>query len=476
MNKIKVLIASLILLLTFNSCSDWLTVEPQATATKDKIFSTDLGYQSALTGLYLTLLDIYTPTGFMMGGDLEYMACDYPINNSTSTDYQLSVHNYSYTDVDSELGSLFTTYYKIIANANVLLEALDNQQVLTPEETSLIKGEALAIRAFCHSEVLRLWGPIPTAVNKERKYLPYVKVFQTGKYEYSTYDQYVHMMMGDFTEADSLLSKVDPIIDNSNGILNQGYGLSEKYDNFWYYRQKRFNVYGVEALMARMYLWTGERQKAYELAKKVVSVMDAENGQSKFTLGTQSDIGNKDYLFYKEHLVGLDIHDFTDKGGAFSGRFASYVMDNNSYQRVFTDNTDIRNNLIQSSFSYGFGQNVYGTKKYMNMTETDYASPKSIPLMRLSELYLILMETAPLDEANEWYRTFASVRGVPYSSMSESTRQQTLIKEYVREFWSEEQIYFVYKRFNLSNSFVTGASMSGAYDVPLPSGETGDEK
>lgn len=468
------LFVSCIILTVFSSCNEWLTVEPQATATQDKMYSSAMGFESALTGLYQSLVNLYTPTGFLMGGYIEDLAGNYPITNNTGIEYKLSIHNFSDSEVDSNLGSTFMTFYKIIANANVLLDALESQQgVLEPEEADCIKGEALAIRAFCHSELLRLWGPSPQNVNNNIAYLPYVTTFTTEKYQYLTYQDYVTRMMNDFSQADELLKKVDPIQTYSNSILNQGYGMTDNNEPFWYYRQKRFNVYGVEALMARMYLWLGDKEKACQYAREVIAAKNTD-GSEKFTLGSSADISSQDYLFYHEHLAALDIHEFYDRMGQFSGRFASLVMTDQVFNnKIFTDNTDIRRGLFMQSTSFNMGQTVQGTRKYLRMMETDYGYPHSIPLIRLSEMYLILMEAAPLDEANTYYQTYTSARSIPYVPLTESDRQQIVLKEYVKEFWSEEQIFFAYKRLNVTNSLVLGTSLNGAYSIPLPSGETG---
>lgn len=474
MRKIYLLLG-VSLLLSLSSCNEWLTVEPQATATKDKMFSSAMGYESALTGLYLSLINnVYSPTNFMMGGSLEYLAANYPAPSDITTEYQYMIHNFSNTQVDATLGAVFTAYYKVIANTNVLLEALNTPPSdLKQDEAECIKGEALAIRAFCHSELIRLWGPAPDKVNANITYLPYVTTFSTERYTYISYQEYMNDLIKDLTEAHELLKNVDPILTYPNSTLNQGYGMTEhSSDAFWYYRQKRFNVYSVEALLARMYLWEGDKQNAYQYAKDVVEAKNTD-GTNKFRLGTQSDIDSQDYLFYNEHIAALDIHEFQDKTGVFSGRFASFGMTEQTFSRIFTDNTDIRRNLFMTSNSLSLGQTIHCTRKYMRMMESDYGYPHSIPLIRLSELYLILMEAAPLDEANSYYQTFAGSRGISFQPLTESSRQQTILNEYIKEFWSEEQIFFTYKRMGITSSLTTGISLSGAYDMPLPSGETG---
>lgn len=478
MKRLNISIISVSLMMLFASCSDWLTVEPQAVTSKDKMFTSELGFSSALVGLYLELQNVYSPTNFMMGGSTEYMANNYLTTTSeTSDSYLFHTHRYTSTTIDASLGALFLSYYKIIANCNILIDALQGQSVVEPDEAAIIEGEALAIRAYCHFELLRLWGPPPTKIDASRKYLPYVTTVETSPYEYITYDAFVQKVKEEFNKAITLMEPVDPITAYSNGTLNASYATISKYQAmFWYNRQKRFNVYGVKALLARLYLWTGDKDNAYKEAKSIVDVKNPD-GNPKFTLGTQSDITNSDFLFYSEHLVGLGLTEWLDKQGAFSGRFSAYV---NSYANInsmlYDNQTDMRMNLFTSSYSYSFGTSVYGTRKYSKFTSTDYNSPKSIPLIRLSELYLILIETAPLEEANQYYKTFRSSRSASYTALTEPTRVREVEKEYVREFFSEGgQSFFMYKRLNAASLLLSSEGMSSdKYELPIPTDETGE--
>jgi len=479
MKKINILII-LFICLMLSSCNDWLTVEPRAVTSKDKMFTTELGFSSALIGLYLELQNVYSPADFMMGGPSEYMANNYLTSTSETVDsYLYYTHRYTSTTIDSSLGTLFLEYYKVIANCNVLINAMQGQTVVEKGEAAVIEGEALAIRAYCHFELLRLWGPVPTNVDATKKYLPYVTTVETTPYTYITYEAYVQKVKDDFNKAVTLLEAVDPIVAYSNSQLNTSNTSISKYTSlFWYNRQKRFNVYGVKALLARLYLWTGDKDNAYKAAKEIVELKNT-GGTLKFTLGTQSDITNSDYLFYAEHLVGLGLTEWIDKVGAFSGRYAAYVnSSSNLISKLYDNQTDMRMNLFNSSFSYSFGQSVYGTRKYSKFTSTDYYSPKSIPLVRLSEMYLILIETAPIDEANQYYKTYRSSRSASYSPLTETTRLREVEKEYVREFFSEGgQSFFAYKRLNASSFFLSSEGMTAdKYELPIPTDETGDYK
>ena len=57
-------------------------------------------------------------------------------------------------------GALWTGMYNLIANLNVLLEKCDSEgSVLYPNYYPYVKGEALALRAMLHFDLLRLYGP-----------------------------------------------------------------------------------------------------------------------------------------------------------------------------------------------------------------------------------------------------------------------------------------------------------------------------
>lgn len=478
MKKYNIILTLVSLLLLCSSCNDWLTVEPKATSTKDKMFSSELGFQSALIGLYLNLQANYTPGGFMMGGGLDCMANNYLVGNQSSDNvyYLLYIHRYLGSTVDGTIAPVFGNYYKVIANANLLLEGLKKQNFLDPNEAKLIEGEALAIRAFCHFELIRLWGPVPSAATATNKYLPYVTTFSTDQYQYTEYSAYMDSLKTDFTHSLGLLKEVDPIVSYSNNQLNNSYASVAAYkDLFWYNRQKRFNYYGVEALLARYYLWVGDKQDAYQMAKDVVSAVNVDN-TPKFALGTQSDVSSNDYLLFNEHLVGLDIYEWIDRMGAFGGRYASLVNSSSAINStLYGYETELRTNLFSSTFSYAYGQYVMGTIKYSMLAASNTTVPHSLPLIRLSEMYLILLETAPIDEANTYYQAFRSSRSASFTPVTETTRMREVVKEYVKEFFSEEQSFFAFKRTNAPSMYLSGQSVNaGAYVLPLPQDETGN--
>ena len=64
-----------------------------------------------------------------------------------------------------------------------------------------------------------------------------------------------------------------------------------------------------------------------------------------------------------------------------------------------------------------------------------------MPLVRLAEMYLILMEVGTLEEANVAYETLCAARGVDYVALTENDRTDRVLMEWIRELIAEGQIF-----------------------------------
>ena len=99
-----------------------------------------------------------------------------------------------------------------------------------------------------------------------------------------------------------------------------------------------------------------------------------------------------------------------------------------------------------------------------------------VPLIRLSEMYLIAMETATtLQEANGFYKIYMEDRGVIASDLNQSQLNDEILKEYRREFFGEGQMFFTYKRLGAKRMLWKSDREVGEKDyiLPLPKTELG---
>ena len=134
--------------------------------------------------------------------------------------------------------------------------------------------------------------------------------------------------------------------------------------------------------------------------------------------------------------------------------------------------TDIRAQYLWAVINDG-QQHYYGT------TQKYYANEDSpsgcIPMLRLSEMYLIAVEGAStLDEANDLYATYMKSKGSSPKAFTTTEEMRTeLEKEYRREFFAEGQMFYYYKRNNVKHLWSKeDVDMREAdYILPVPNTE-----
>jgi hypothetical protein len=96
-----------------------------------------------------------------------------------------------------------------------------------------------------------------------------------------------------------------------------------------------------------------------------------------------------------------------------------------------------------------------------------------MPMLRLSEMYLIAMETGSVAQANSLFRDYRIARDVqPFDLSSRREVLQEIEAEYRREFFAEGQMFAFYKRFRKANMLWGTKSINEEnYIVPLPDTE-----
>jgi len=473
----------LIILLLFNSsCKKYLTVEPATETTADKLFASKQGFTDALVGMYIGMRKNYSPGTFMMSTGTDYMANLWYTQSSsgasTNLNYQLAHQNYTDTNVDGALNTVFLNQYNTILNANTLLNALSTQTLLDKNVAGCTQGEALAIRAFVHFDLIRLFGPMPSNPGS-KTYLAYVTTVANSNYPYESYSSYMTKLSADLDKAEQLLQAYDPIVKYSNSTLNRTYAAITEYpDLFWYYRQNRMNYYAVLGLQARVKLWMGDKVNAAKYAKMVIGAVD-QYGTKQFSFGVRSNLSTKNYVFFTEHLFGLNIESFSD-GILSSGSQATQVIQQSKLISDLYQNetADLRYSLFYSNTTSYFTGNASATKKYADLAASTAATPNtnvfSIPMIRLSEMYLIMIECSSLPDANTYYTTYRTAREVAATPLTSVNLQSTLMREYIKDFYAEGQAFFAYKRLGITNMLWSDHTTGEAqYVLPLPSGENG---
>ncbi len=467
MKKILNLFVALsVLLCATVSCSNWLAVDLEDSILEDKLFETNEGYTSVLNGVYTKMNTYYGSTLSM--GVIDAMAKLY---NIASTNHSYNPYfNYDFTGstFESTSGSLWTGMYNLIANLNVLLEKCDEaDSAIYPNYLPYVKGEALALRAMLHFDLLRLYGPIYSEDTKSTITIPYQATTDKTIQPLLSAEQVMGNVIKDLQDASELL-KDDAV--RTDGVLNSDSEDPNESADFRY-RQYRLNYYAVQGLLARAYLWKGDTENAYTTAKNIITEVEEKKTFDWTPKASVQSTSSPDLLFSTEVMFGLynlkRVNNYNNLFKNTTSYYNALTFDGNSMEDgvmtskinwFFDELTDLRRTemwevakIEENSESGATTEHealFFG--KYKDISTTD-SRRYMIPLLRMSEIYLIAAETSTdLSEGLGYVNAIREHRNCVFidaaSVTSKEDLQNYIDKEFYRETIGEGQIYFYYKR------------------------------
>ena len=437
-------------LLPSMGCDDWLDVKPSNRVEEEEMFSSESGFQNALTGAYITLKDegLYGRTLTM--DFTENLAQHWNVEPQSASDY-VRKFKYDEAGVEATKDGIYAALYKNIAYVNNILTFAENG-VLSENMYHFIKGEALGLRAYMHLDLLRLFGPVP-GNQSSGKMLTYARELSRENLEVNTWEEYIAYLEKDLDEAERLLAGVE-----DKGIK----------DDFLTYRQNRMNYYAVMATKARFYLWTQNKAKAGEYANKVIA-------SKRFRLADSQEFTDKDFIASKEHIFSVHVFDLQELTENYFYR-AGGISQNQKLieQDLFGgDPTDIRKAELWKSFKESAGSR-FVLMKY-KQGDAIVSSREQVPLIRLYEMYLIAIECS--DDPSVYQPLIdelllARNMSLDMANASISKKNEFVAKEYNKEFYGEGQQFYQYKRRNDSSILWTDIQGSDkVYVLPIPKNE-----
>lgn len=467
----------ILLSLALASCQ-WLDVKPSGESNDTQTFSSQKGFVQVLNGAYIRMKDNRIYGRRLSYTDIEFLCQHWLNNGGVQLWTDLRAYNYNNATVAGNMSQAYEYLYKVVAEVNGLLENIDGKRdIFDAGYYEIIKGEALALRAYCHLDVLRLFGPMPTAAEQDKVILPYVTTISRLPNQWSTFAQFNTALREDLKEAERLLADVDPILDytmqelNPTTVEGQTWLDTNLGDQWLYARQLRLNYYAVLALRARAELWAGNNAEAASYAKMVINAKSA-NGQSQFRLGGDADFNAGDYALSCEHLFALedprlaDVHNdiFIRPNQPALALLIYYPLG-----KFRSPGTDIRaTRLWVQKPDY----NGYIQKYMMRSIDPIY----QLPLIRLSEMYFIAAEGSGASAGKPFMDDFFTARNIPAQNYATDAALQTdVVKEYWREFWGEGQSFYALKRTaspaNVMEYWNTTPTIDKIYVVPMPQNE-----
>ena len=465
----------------FASCDSWLEVKPYDQIAEGELQKSEEGYQKMLNGIYIDLNSdaLYGQT--LSVEMIEVMGGAYTIgtDNSVWGNYKdLSSYQYNTEYWRDRLDQTWNKAYALILNCNKILETIDgNKNLFTDGSYYIIKGEALALRAMLHFDMLRLFGPVYSK-DSDKKAIPYYTKQTNSLEPILTAQEVMEKITTDYEDALNYLAN-DPVKTEGTMMSSTEDGSS----NFLRYRALRLNYYAVEALMARAYLYMGNKTEAFKYATDVIKTADQNIFpfvDKNLVIGSPAD---PDRIFSSEVLFALTN---TSRGTIHKNFFDPSRLPN----YVFRMDDSMMSNLVyggaattggyQDDYRYracwmATGSNRY-FYKYSDMVANGSIQNTMIPMVRLGEMFLIAAESqsGDLKAGVQYVNALRRNRGVA----NLTTLTPDLLKyEYIRELYGEGQLFFLYKRLN--SDIITSATSSKnpkasdlIFVVPLPDTET----
>lgn len=457
------------------ACEDFLDQKSQMQVDAEHMFQTEQGFKDALTQCYVGLAGDYLYGKYMSYGPIETMAQHWELqSNNWENLYQL---DFTLDNARQIFELIYGEMYNVIVHANNVLRFLEkNGAVIESGQTrDVIEGEARAIRAFVHFDVLRLFGQMPFEPGKTVR-LGYAETVGKQEIPFLDFDSYVEKLLKDLDMAEALLAESDPLLVKSLATLDE---TGENEDFFLDYRRFRFNLYAVKALKARVNLYLGRTEEAYRNALSVIQAK-TKGGENVISLSGSDDLEKEFYAMPSESIMLLSKTDISNTMFSTNSYYISSSRKTMLFEGALTG--DIRIRTVWGSESSGLGGAVPLFRKFLQPSSGTGTSSKDlrlkyqvIPLLRLAEMYLIAMETAPSEsEANRLYKDFMLSRQMLVSQdLSLEELRQEIEKQYRRELFGEGQMFFYYKRHSAS-SMLWGRNSDlteDNYIVPLPETE-----
>ena len=458
---------TLALPLSATSCNDWLDVQPRSQVEDTELFESESGFKEALAGVYSSMVNSGTYAKEATYGFIGVLGHEWDFYYASQYD-DAAAFNYDAAYPTNYIRAIWANNYSGIANANNLLAHIDdNPGLFSTDNHDVIKGEALALRAFLHFDLLRCFG-VSFAVNPDQPAIPYSTALSYRVFPQLTVREVANAVLSDLQSAEVLLQKADPIV--------TGREITESVDNgYLLNRQLHLNYYAVKALEARLHLWKGDYAHALEAAEVVLN-------SDQFPWATVANLqAGYDRTMATEHLFALnnltmqaDVSDrYFDDGSQYS-----FAVTRDRLLDYYDNATqDYRYTFLFKSGSATHANNRY-SMKYDAPAGTETYFNYKMPLIRIAEMVLIKAEVlyrqGNTDGARAALNQLRIARNLPPMTELPNDFDLELIREYRREFLGEGQLFFLYKRLNRQTILYSDvdAVAEKVYTFPLPITET----
>lgn len=245
-------------LLLFGSCKKILEPSPEFNIDATKPLESLTQAEFVTKGMYSALrsAQLYSSNNDALSAyaALPDIMSDNLIETFASLGNQRRYSEWSYTSDEGNNYAMWVTSYNVIGRTNLILRDIDKFASVDQQKVNRLKGQALALRAHMHFELLRYYAGSYLR-NSDTLAVPYIKVFDTefkNKPARNTVKECYDNILGDLTTAKTLLSDVDQPVN---------IGDSKPF----------IDVNAVNAMLARVNFYAGSYADAITAANNAIT-------------------------------------------------------------------------------------------------------------------------------------------------------------------------------------------------------------
>jgi hypothetical protein len=363
---------AVVLMLSATSCEDFLYQQPRLSQTTELTLSTYEGLQAATLGVYSPLYSSwwygqnFVVTADLKGGNAKIS----PLNSGRfRTDYL-------WNNTPDVTHALWTRAYQAIARANNVINVLeDGFEEVGVDQSDLdqLLGECKFIRGLAYFDLARMFCQ-PYSAGATQLGLPVVLITENGKPARETLGVTYDQVEADLLDAAAKLSASSP----NTGTDPVGWATS----------------YAAEALLARLYLYMEDWQTAADYASSVIT-----NFPGSMYTATDYTTWDQDGVWGTDAGSEIIFEVYGAEGNSTHSNWdvISFIMSPDGYGDVgasddvrnLMEDVDVRLALFVNTAAW---PNDYWSLKYPGKAPDGNLREDNIPVLRLSEMYLIRAE------------------------------------------------------------------------------------
>lgn len=427
--KIYRVVLLLVAGLSIQGCSKFLESYPRNNLSTGTFFKTEEDFTNAVNGIYdatqdgralgfFPMMDMATP--FAVNGFNRFGQFHNGLINLTPG-YEMSL-------------TFWTSYYRIVFRANMVLEHIDNPEAqLSQKARNRMKGEALFLRSFAYFYLTNLFGDVPLVL-KTQQYEE-LQVTKTPK------EEIVAKLIEDLKAADTLLPSVKEYRADKKMLGRASRGASKALLGKLYVYEKRWpeaevilkelitdNEYDLESKFADLF-WPEKENGIESIFEIQFSDLAGEgNSIGRFcSPNTISGISANGFNYTNPTEYYTDMFE-TMNGFPVKSTFVNRVLEGAAYRRNYTyasadpayvntkpyelrdprlkwsvwyDNTpyiaEFQSRSGQSGITYKAtyaGESNHNTVKFIvgKMDKTGTDSPQNLVVLRYADVLLLYAE------------------------------------------------------------------------------------